>query len=216
MEQTDGFAKAMESLKPWSSQTTRQPDEAWKKPPMGVIKVNWDASIDKEGKRMGMGVVARDHEGEVVATLCAQIRYITDPTSAEALAAWKGVELINRMEWNRAILEGDAQEVVKAFNYDGMWMGSYGAVIQEAKEALNNLQEWQVQFVKRTANSVAHRLAKFALELDEEQVWTENVFMMLSLLSKEFLINAIFDISQKKKKKKKRKRSEVIYLLAQY
>ena len=32
-----------------------------------------------------------------------------------------------------------------------------------------------MQFVKRTANSVAHRLAKFELELDEEQVWTKNV-----------------------------------------
>jgi hypothetical protein len=42
-----------------------------------------------------------------------------------------------------------------ALKFDGMWMGSYGSMIQEA---------WQVTHVWRTANSVAHQLSKFALE----------------------------------------------------
>ena len=37
----------------------------WEKPLPGWVKINWDASIDKQGKRMGVGVLVRDHEGKV-------------------------------------------------------------------------------------------------------------------------------------------------------
>jgi hypothetical protein len=43
-------------------------------------------------------------------------------------------------------------------------MGSYGSMIQEAKELFGRLEVWQVTHVRRTANSVAHQLSKFALE----------------------------------------------------
>jgi hypothetical protein len=51
-----------------------------------------------------------------------------------------------------------------ALKSDGMWMGSYGSMIQEAKELFGRLEVWQVTHVRRTANSVAHQLSKFALE----------------------------------------------------
>jgi hypothetical protein len=33
------------------------------KPPCGWLKLNWDASVDKNGRRMGVGIVVHDHEG---------------------------------------------------------------------------------------------------------------------------------------------------------
>ena len=57
----------------------------------------------------------------------------------------------------RIILEGYALEVVNAVNHEGTWVGRYGAVIQDAKELQEELQEWQVHFVRREANSEAHR-----------------------------------------------------------
>jgi hypothetical protein len=35
----------------------------WSLPPQGFVKLNWDASVDKHMNRMGIGVLARDHEG---------------------------------------------------------------------------------------------------------------------------------------------------------
>lgn len=32
----------------------------------GVLKVNWDAAMDKQNKKMGIGVIVRDHEGGVL------------------------------------------------------------------------------------------------------------------------------------------------------
>jgi hypothetical protein len=43
--------------------------------------------------------------------------------------AWNGAVLSNRLGLQKVITEGDALKVVNAFNSDGMWMGSYRAVI---------------------------------------------------------------------------------------
>lgn len=35
------------------------------------MKVNWDAIVDKNKRKMDIGVIVRDHVGEVLATLMA-------------------------------------------------------------------------------------------------------------------------------------------------
>jgi hypothetical protein len=42
---------------------------------------------------MGIGIIARDHNGYIVATLMALRMFMTDPTTAEPLATCKMVEL---------------------------------------------------------------------------------------------------------------------------
>ncbi|GLT53802.1 hypothetical protein SLA2020_270480 [Shorea laevis] len=64
----------------------------WKAPPDGVYKINWDAAIDKSRRIMGVGVIVRDGEGEVVAALHSSQMGIMDPATAEAYAAWKAVQ----------------------------------------------------------------------------------------------------------------------------
>jgi hypothetical protein len=68
-------------------------------------------------------------------------------------------------------LEGDALEVVQAFNREESWWGSYGAVIQAAKQQLEGIQEWKMKHVPRGANGEAHKLSKLALSLANEQLW---------------------------------------------
>jgi hypothetical protein len=41
--------------------------QKWKKTPYGVVKLNWDAAINVEVQMMGLGIVARDHTGQVLA-----------------------------------------------------------------------------------------------------------------------------------------------------
>ena len=44
-------------------------------------------------------------------------------------------------------------------------------MINDAKVLLNSLPEWQACHTKRTANVVAHLLAKHRLTVDEERIW---------------------------------------------
>jgi hypothetical protein len=147
----------------------------WKKPSFGVIKVNWDAAVDKEGQKMGIGIIARDHNGSIVAVLEASRKFITDPTTAEALAAWKMAELCVRMQLDNVVLEGDSLEVVQALNNKDCSWARYGTLINDAKLMLLCVQQWSIIHVRRQANGVAHRIAKMALSVSddcEERLWT--------------------------------------------
>jgi hypothetical protein len=63
----------------------------WTKPPIGVIKINWDATMDSYTGTMGLGTVARDYEGRVVAM--SSSTHINHSIMAETLVAWQAMVL---------------------------------------------------------------------------------------------------------------------------
>jgi urease alpha subunit len=42
------------------------------------IKINWDTTVDKNSRKMGIGVVIRDGMGEVMVTLLAPKEYTVE------------------------------------------------------------------------------------------------------------------------------------------
>jgi ribonuclease HI len=145
----------------------------WTKPPLGTIKLNWDASIDKVRNRMGVGVIARDHNGQAIAMFCSTKGGVQDPTMAEAVAVWEAVELAHRLGLRSLVLEGDALEIVQMLKKDGECGTIYGQLVNAAKESLRRWQGWEIQHVSRSANNAAHHLAKLALEQNGNREWTD-------------------------------------------
>ena len=45
------------------------PEVKWERPSTGWIKLSWDASLDKHGKRMGVGILVQHQEGRVLAAM---------------------------------------------------------------------------------------------------------------------------------------------------
>jgi hypothetical protein len=80
----------------------------WQKPPQGMLKINWDAAVDKGSKIMGVVIIIRDHNGEVCASSCSTKPYVVDPSVVEALGARQGVELCIELGLQSVLLEGDA------------------------------------------------------------------------------------------------------------
>jgi hypothetical protein len=83
-------------------------------PPAGKIKANWDAAVDKVRKKMGIGVILQDCNGEVLATLSAPKDFIIAPEIAEATAALRAAYFCQELGFSHIILEGDALQVVQA------------------------------------------------------------------------------------------------------
>ncbi len=42
--------------------------------------MNWDAVVDRKQKMVGVGIIAHDHNGKVLASMCFSHWYISDPT----------------------------------------------------------------------------------------------------------------------------------------
>jgi hypothetical protein len=144
----------------------------WQKPPTGYVKLNWDATIDALGKRMGEGIVARDHEGKVLIAQTFTQNLITDPATAKAIVAWRAVELGIQMGWWKVIVDNDSLAIVHKLNSAEGWMGSYGFVIHRAKELPFERLEWRVAHVIRYGNTMAHRLARLDFSYPHMRFWT--------------------------------------------
>lgn len=115
----------------------------------------------------------RDHEGKAIAMLCETMAYITDPATAEGLAARRGIELNIQLGIRKLVLEGDSQQIVQALQSGGGERRPYGLIIDDMKLLLRSFQEYKVNYVQCEANEVAHKLAKLALSVGEDKLWRE-------------------------------------------
>jgi hypothetical protein len=82
-------------------------------PPLGVVKLNWDASLDKNSKRMGVGGLIRDIGGNVLIALSSSIPFVQDPEVAEAVVASQTLTFCCEQGFQKIIFDGDSLNVVK-------------------------------------------------------------------------------------------------------
>ncbi|XP_059437026.1 uncharacterized protein LOC132170149 [Corylus avellana] len=158
-------------------------DNTWQKPPEGYVKINWDAAVDTPRKRMGMGIIAKDHEGKTLATLSSTQRYIMDPATTEAIGCRSRVTLHHNSylegDGTRALVGEEArdpggcsQHSQQRRKMDG-WLWGNGA--RDENPAVQIVGMEGASYNKELkGNSVAHCLAKLAFTLCQEHIWLEN------------------------------------------
>jgi hypothetical protein len=154
--------------------TRRTTISLWTKPPPGVLKTNWDAAVDGKRRKIGVGVIVRNHEGGVIAMMCEIINFIQDPVTAEALAARRAVEFSRTLGVGELILEGDALQIVEALQSEDGGRSLYGVIIEDALQIMQSFLNCKVSFIHREGNEEAHKLAKLAISLGENKVWRED------------------------------------------
>ncbi|KAF5477660.1 hypothetical protein F2P56_004280 [Juglans regia] len=80
----------------------------WKPPTQPLVKVNFDAAFDKTNGRIGLGIVIRDHGGNLKASLTAIIDNAISAFQAEGQALFRAMELSLELGFHHVIFEGDA------------------------------------------------------------------------------------------------------------
>lgn len=92
-----------------------------------------------------MGIVIRDADGEILASVCSVRRNVDQPSLAESLALWRALEICNELAFSKVIMEGDAAVVINGVNKvaeDHSWMGH---IIEDIKSFLRGMREWKVR-----------------------------------------------------------------------
>jgi ribonuclease HI len=140
--------------------------ERWSSPETGWIKVNTDGTWHKASEKGGGGVVVRDHDGRFLAGACHFFPSLPDPEAAELLACKRAMQLVKHLKLKEVVLELDCVNVVRKLNEPEMDRSVQSFVIEELKRELKELDGHVVRWVRRTANSVAHRLAKESCDLE--------------------------------------------------
>ncbi|KAL0430294.1 UNVERIFIED_CONTAM: ABC transporter I family member 10 [Sesamum radiatum] len=79
----------------------------WSLPPVGTIKINFDGAVLQKGCEAGIGGVARDSNGSILAWFSYKLQRRVDGEIAKALAATEAADLARKFKWNNVWIEGD-------------------------------------------------------------------------------------------------------------
>lgn len=111
--------------------------------------------------------------------VCDHKTNVMDASVAESFTLRKAVELCSDLNFQKAIFEGDAKVVIIAVHSDDEVLSSFSSIVEDIRFYFRNRRDWHLQFTLRETNMVVHTSAKKALALGEEQVWIEEVPILL-------------------------------------
>jgi ribonuclease HI len=200
------FLASLQKVSSTTGEMGRIPPK-WKAPVGGSLKLNWGAAVNKQSKRMGIGIIVRDEEGVFVAAMAKVLPSFNDPTVAEALAAWHAVNMCVAKGFHKIVLEGDSLVVVSALNNSLPTWSSLGQLIEDTKVKAKSLHQVEISHVNRAANLAAHSLAKFAISQLLDELWIEEChsYIQSIVLAEQVSSYWFMRISLFKKKKKKKR-----------
>ncbi|XP_074341817.1 uncharacterized protein LOC141679208 [Apium graveolens] len=107
--------------------------------------------------------VVRDHNGRLVEAGSKCSRGNLSPDLAEALSIRDALSWLKEKEYANTVLESDCLQVVQAIRSSFVCFSYLGRVVDECHKLLVSLSSKNVKFkfVKRSANKVAHYLARY-------------------------------------------------------
>lgn len=186
--------RAISYLKEWLAASnlhnripqTQEPSlQNWEKPPLGWLKVNIDADLDEAGGCMDFGWVVRKDNGNFVVASCKRKHGYFLPKEAEAFAISEALSWLKSHNMDKCHLESDCFLVVNNMNYTDH-IAYLDLIMADIKDACNQFSDISISFVRRSANRVAHELAREALSTSDCAEWFHTPsFICNALLSDE-------------------------------
>ena len=114
---------------PAETQKIRSPEIPWSPPPLGLYKANFDGAVFQDSHEAGLGVIIRDPNGLVIASLAQKIPFPGSVVMVEALAARRAVTFAIEVGTWKIEFEGDSEQIIKAINQEDLSFTPYGHII---------------------------------------------------------------------------------------
>ena len=138
-----------------------------------LFKLNFDGACFADGAASGHGAVIRNEKGEVMAAIAMQGGVVRDSEKVEVMACRKALEFAIDASFTEIILEGDNAMVMKVISQAQLDLSRLGLIYEDIWCLVAGFRTISYNCVRRSANSVAHALARFARLLDNEIIWLE-------------------------------------------
>ncbi|XP_057428231.1 uncharacterized protein LOC130721452 [Lotus japonicus] len=148
-------------------------DAIWRRPPRGFFKVNFDGSW-KADAVSGMGMVARNHDGLVLAAAAEVVERPSTVVEAEALAFRWAIGLAINFGFRRVCFETDCLTLFQMWKKPPDGRNYLATIFSDCFQLCRSLDLVSVVFVRRSGNVVADFLARNAASY-AGLVWIEEV-----------------------------------------
>lgn len=134
--------------------------EQWNRPSVNTIKINVDAALFQHEHRYGYGVVARDHNSIFLEAKVTGFGGDVTAEMAEVLGFKEALSWAKTKHWRKVILETDCIRVIQAMRSLIVLQSTFSMIIEQCKKLVQEFAEAEFCFVKRSANRMAHCLAR--------------------------------------------------------
>ena len=151
----------------------------WELPPWPNLKVNFDGAVFREENHAGEGVIIRDWNGQVVASMAETFPLPSSVTAMEVVAATKALRFAKELGLLSVVLKGDSKIIVDALASENPSLTEYRHLIDEAKELANDFTYIEFSHVLRQKNSAAHNITKYTRHVSEYSMWMEGILLHL-------------------------------------
>ena len=121
-----------------------------------------------------VGVIIRNERGQVMATLSSKGLAVTNSEEAEVLACRQAMEFALDAGFSNLIMEGDNSNVMRSIVSAQTDWSRLGNLYDDIRCLAGRLRHVEFRGIRRTANGVAHSLARFARNLSEDIFWLED------------------------------------------
>ncbi|KAL5753861.1 hypothetical protein ACOSP7_022081 [Xanthoceras sorbifolium] len=136
----------------------------WIPPILGYYKLNTNTALDCISSKTGLRVVGRDHLGMVVLSGMVSFAGLLSPAAAKAKAILFGFLMDFKCGFSKVSLNLCVAFVINDLNGDSLLLSEVGLLVDDIKDLVHRFNgEVSFSHSLRSANRVAHSLAKLAL-----------------------------------------------------
>uniref|UniRef100_A0A803NG12 Uncharacterized protein n=1 Tax=Cannabis sativa TaxID=3483 RepID=A0A803NG12_CANSA len=151
--------------------------EHWTKPVDNTIKINVDGATFENVNAYGYSIVARDSEGNVIDFVAKYFHGSFSTEVVEALGVKEALSWLKDKGWNMVEVETDSLLTVQSiFNQQHM-TSVFGLIIYDCKSFLSSLPNVSLCFVKRSANKIAHYVARRSCFYSDRSIYDANILV---------------------------------------
>nr|KJB11692.1 hypothetical protein B456_001G272100 [Gossypium raimondii] len=132
-----------------------------------TARIHFDAAYDSNTSSSASGLVGWDSRGVLIALKIVIHRNVSSPLAAEAHTCLEGVKLGISLRIHSMKLMGDSKTVIKKCQETSTNKSVIGAIIRDIQQKKSDFQDLIFQYIHRSENLDAHRIAKIAFEKGE-------------------------------------------------
>jgi ribonuclease HI len=143
----------------------------WNPPTFGFLKCNVDASFFNTAGATGCGWILRDFRGRFQLAGSNMMHATLSVLEGEAMALIEAMEEVIHRGLSFVIFESDSKLVVDAISSRQVGVSDFSILISHIQSLLSLNNYFEVKYVKRQANKVAHSLARAAFSMSRRRVF---------------------------------------------
>jgi hypothetical protein len=146
----------------------------WRPPVQDNFKLNVSTFVDKKSKSVGIGIVIRDAQCQVLAALQKKVEMCDSKTQMQAKAILTAVQFAFDMGFRWLEVDIPYKELIPWLQADDLCLAPIGPLIEDILWVKNACDFCHFSFINSSCNKAASVLASEAASSISPQVWLEN------------------------------------------